>query len=266
MHLLSSQQHEVRKTLLLHSLSQLCIFFGQHLANEIILSHMITFLNDKRDWQMRAAFFQHIPSVAAFVGVSCLSMIYPLVYMGLADSEEAVCCRAVDALSALTELGLLQTQELSKVLQHATPLLVHPNLWIRHAAVGFVVSLVSSLDLVDRQCKLLPVLRAYLKEPMNGLAFGLSSPDALVLYESLRCPINRDLYNTALSLPGASKLLQDRQAGRLPGAVRPAPSGTDLGVMNKLRSMGMGEEVEVLLQACLPKGRTPKSQQVHNNQ
>ena len=212
---------------------------------------------------MRAAFFQHIPSVAAFVGISCLSMIYPLIYMGLADYEEAVCCRAVDALSALTELGLMRPQELTKVLQHATPLLVHPNLWIRHAAVGFIVSLVSCLDLVDTQCKLLPVLRPYLKAPGMGQTFGLSSLDALVLYESLRSPISRDLFNTALSLPGAPKLLLEREAGRLPGAVRPAPSGTDLGIMNKLRSMGMGEEVEGLLHACLPKGRTPKSQQVH---
>ena len=31
-------------------------------------SHMITFLNDKQDWQLRGAFFNSIVGVAAYVG------------------------------------------------------------------------------------------------------------------------------------------------------------------------------------------------------
>lgn len=226
---------------------------------------MITFLNDKRDWEMRAAFFQHIPSVATFVGLSCLSMIYPLIYMGLSDQEEVVCCRAVDALSSLTELGLMNSQELSKVLQHTVPLLIHPNLWVRHAAVGFTISLISTLDLVDTQCKLLPVVRPYLKDSARNQMFGLSSPEPLVLFESLRPPLNRDLFYTALSLPGITKLLQERQAlrNRQEGvgqrAIASTPSGSEYGTVSKLQSMGMVEEIEGLLLACLPKGRTSKN-------
>ena len=264
-HLLSSTEHEIKKTLLLHSLPQLCIFFGQPRANDIILSHMITFLNDKKDWEMRAAFFQHIPSVAAFVGLSCLSMIYPLIYMGLSDQEEVVCCRAVDALSSLAELGLMHTQELPKVLQNTTPLLIHPNLWVRHAAVGFIVSLISTLDLVDTQCKLLPVVRAYLKDSAKNQMFGLSSPEPLVLYESLRAPLNRDLFYTALSIPGVTKLLQERHTlrNRHEGvgqrAITSTPSGSEYGTLNKLHSMGMVEEIEGLLLACLPNRTTSKN-------
>ena len=185
--------------------------------------------------------------------------------MGLSDQEEVVCCRAVDALSSLTELGLMHTQELPKVLQNTTPLLIHPNLWVRHAAVGFIISLISTLDLVDTQCKLLPVVRAYLKDSAKNQMFGLSSPEPLVLYESLRAPINRDLFYTALSIPGVTKLLQERQAlrNRQEGVgqrvITSTSSGSEYGTLSKLYSIGMVEETEGLLLACLPKGRTSKN-------
>lgn len=48
-----------------HSL--ICVFFGRQKANDILLSHMITFLNDKQDWQLRGAFFNSIVGIAAYV-------------------------------------------------------------------------------------------------------------------------------------------------------------------------------------------------------
>lgn len=39
---------------------------------------MITFLNDKQDWQLRGAFFDSIVGVAAYVGWQSLVMLRPL--------------------------------------------------------------------------------------------------------------------------------------------------------------------------------------------
>ena len=51
-----------------HSVTKLAVFFGKQKANDVILSHMITFLNDKEDPQLRLSFYENIVGVAAFVG------------------------------------------------------------------------------------------------------------------------------------------------------------------------------------------------------
>jgi phosphoinositide-3-kinase regulatory subunit 4 len=43
------------KRALLANITCLCVFFGRQKANDILLSHMITYLNDK-DWMLRRYF------------------------------------------------------------------------------------------------------------------------------------------------------------------------------------------------------------------
>ena len=45
----------VVKRAVLHNISLLCIFLGRQKTNDVLLSHMITYLND-RDWLLRYAF------------------------------------------------------------------------------------------------------------------------------------------------------------------------------------------------------------------
>ena len=78
MTLLSDPENIVKQTLLENGITQLCVFFGRQKANDVLLSHMITFLNDKQDWQLRGAFFDSIVGVAAYVGWQSLVMLRPL--------------------------------------------------------------------------------------------------------------------------------------------------------------------------------------------
>lgn len=48
------------------------------LANDLLLSHMITFLNDKDDKQLRGSFFDCIGGVAGYIGIHCSSILTPL--------------------------------------------------------------------------------------------------------------------------------------------------------------------------------------------
>lgn len=48
------------------------------LANDILLSHMITFLNDKDDKQLRGSFFDCIVGVAAYIGIHSSPILSPL--------------------------------------------------------------------------------------------------------------------------------------------------------------------------------------------
>lgn len=46
-HLLTDLDNSVKRTLLSQNISKLCTFFGRQKTNDIMLSHIITFLNDK---------------------------------------------------------------------------------------------------------------------------------------------------------------------------------------------------------------------------
>lgn len=71
------------KRAVLHDISSLCIFFGRQKTNDVLLSHMITYLND-RDWLLRYAFFDSIVGVAACLGGHSLEeYILPLMMQAL---------------------------------------------------------------------------------------------------------------------------------------------------------------------------------------
>jgi phosphoinositide-3-kinase regulatory subunit 4 len=65
--LLLMDPSSVVKRAVLHNISPLCSFLGRTKANDVLLSHMMTYLNDK-DWLLRYAFFDSIVDVAAYAG------------------------------------------------------------------------------------------------------------------------------------------------------------------------------------------------------
>ena len=80
--LLVDQSSVVKRSMLL-DLAPLCIFFGREKTNDILLSHMITYLND-RDWLLRHAFFDSVIDIAACLGGRNLEeYIFPLITQAL---------------------------------------------------------------------------------------------------------------------------------------------------------------------------------------
>ena len=79
----------VVKRAVLHNISSLCIFLGRQKTNDVLLSHMITYLND-RDWLLRYAFFDSIVDVAACAGGRSLEeYILPLMIQALSGTHMA---------------------------------------------------------------------------------------------------------------------------------------------------------------------------------
>jgi phosphoinositide-3-kinase, regulatory subunit 4 len=73
----------VVKRAVLNNISYLCVFLGTQKTNDVLLSHMITYLND-RDWLLRSAFFDSIVDVAACArGRSLEEYILPLMVQAL---------------------------------------------------------------------------------------------------------------------------------------------------------------------------------------
>ncbi|KAF1993216.1 ARM repeat-containing protein [Amniculicola lignicola CBS 123094] len=160
--LLTDSEASVRRAML-KSVSELCVFFGSPRANDVILSHLNTYLND-RDWMLKCAFFDAIVGVAVFVGGASLEgYILPLMVQALTDPEEFVVERVIRAFSAIAELGLFQRSKTWELVDIVARLTMHPNIWIREAAAQFISAASKYLSVADTHSILVNLIKPYLK-------------------------------------------------------------------------------------------------------
>ena len=198
--LLADHVNAVKQALMEHSVTKLAIFFGKLKANDVLLSHMITFLNDKEDAQLRASFYENIVGVAAFVGWQCSPILLPLLQQGLSDPEEFVVSQCITTMQHLTSLGLLQKVALYELLKDTACFLVHPNLWIRQATARFIGSAATQLDPIDVVVKLGAIVSPFLqKEVMQ-----LKRPDLIL--NNVQTHIPRIVYESIVKIAPASSL------------------------------------------------------------
>ncbi|TKY85009.1 hypothetical protein EX895_006089 [Sporisorium graminicola] len=256
------------KRALLASIAPLCRFFGMAKTNDVMLSHMITYLND-RNWLLRDAFFDIIVDVAQVSGNRSLEeYILPLMTQALSDSEENVVYRVVNGLRAMTERDLLDRARLLTLLETTMGFLCHPNLWLRQASAGFVAAAAAKLDDVDVWAILYPSLRPLLRTDVQDLS-------EITLLDTVKAPLTRPVYSAALAWAsqasnsafwkgqaegkdqaGLKNGLATEGVGLLLGKsgrelIVPARGRTeeDDRFRDKLRSMGMEDEDEVKLVA-----------------
>ncbi|ORX34648.1 hypothetical protein BD324DRAFT_634336 [Kockovaella imperatae] len=151
------------KRSMLSDIAGLCLFFGRQKSSETVLSHIMTYLND-RDWLLRLAFFDGIVGVGAFIGIRAIEeYVLPLMLQALADPEEAVVARVITALTSLSSLRLLPRMRIWDVFFSTYGFLCHPNIWIRQGTAGFIASASKNLPSSDVWCILYPALRTLLE-------------------------------------------------------------------------------------------------------
>ncbi|CAG9829186.1 unnamed protein product [Diabrotica balteata] len=209
--LLTDTQSIVKQTLMDSGITKLCVFFGKTKANDVLFSHMITFLNDKEDKELRGTFFECIVGVAAYIGWHCSGILAPLLLQGLTDSSEFVTAKSINAMSSLTELGLITKPSLCELVTECSYFLVHPSLWVRQAVAGFISTAAKSLTILDVQCKMMPKLKIYMKYPL----IQIDKPELLL--ESLVSPIPRNVYDSVVSyneIDSIFDLLKERRSLR----------------------------------------------------
>ncbi|XP_052760753.1 phosphoinositide 3-kinase regulatory subunit 4-like [Mya arenaria] len=191
--LLNDLDNSVKRSLLDNNgITRLCVFFGRQKANDVLLSHMITFLNDKADWHLRAAFFDNIVGIAAYVGWQSSEIIKPLIEQGLSDPEEYIVHRSLGCIKSLTELGLLQKQMLHYFIKIVIPLLAHPGIWVRQGSAGFISAVAGKLNIADIHCNMLPNLQPFLTSSI------IQIEKEVLLLNSLQDPIPRQVFDYIL--------------------------------------------------------------------
>jgi phosphoinositide-3-kinase regulatory subunit 4 len=166
------------------------VFFGSPRANDVVLSHLNTYLNDP-DWILKCAFFEAIVGVAVFVGGASLEgYILPLMVQALTDPEEFVVEKVIRALAAMAELGLFQRSKSWELVDIVARLTMHPNLWIREAAAQFISTASKYLSVADRHSILVNLIKPYLKVVPSDYS------ESRIL-ESLKPPLTRLLIEMA---------------------------------------------------------------------
>ncbi|KII91699.1 hypothetical protein PLICRDRAFT_51832 [Plicaturopsis crispa FD-325 SS-3] len=181
----------VVKRAVLHNISSLCIFLGRQKTNDVLLSHMITYLND-RDWLLRYAFFESIVDVAACAGGRSLEeYILPLMIQALSDVEETVVAKVLAALTSLCELGLFQKMRIWELMSATLGFLYHPNVWIRQGAAAFIAAAAKHLPSSDVWCILYPSLRHLLKSDLAVI-------DEQKLLIAMKGPLSRPVFDAAV--------------------------------------------------------------------
>ncbi|MBW0474452.1 hypothetical protein O181_014167 [Austropuccinia psidii MF-1] len=177
------------KRSLLTSLSDLSKFFGRVKTNEILLAHILTYLNEN-DWILRAAFFEHLVDIVKETGpFSVEEYILPMMMQALADSEEFVSVRVINALIEIVKRELLSEHKLWELIAAVMVVLSHPNSWIRRASAQLIVTVSQVLRTTDVWCILYPALRKFLRcdiEVLNewSILTNLEAPIPRIVYEA----------------------------------------------------------------------------------
>jgi phosphoinositide-3-kinase regulatory subunit 4 len=238
--------HPFVKRALLADMSRLCIFFGKQKANDFLISHIITYLNDP-DWSLRAAFCEAIVGIGTFVGQQSLEQfILPMLIMALTDAQEFVSEKVLNSLSSLAELGLIQKAKVKELVTVVAPLLNHPNRWIVCGAVGFIASACKALPLIDVKCVVYPIVRKFLKTDCAVLT-------ETALMENLQSPISREMFEYTIDYA----IKEEQRQARLDISDKDQQD-----LITKLREMGLSsDDKEKLVELKFFISKTAKARQ-----
>ncbi|KAL2173811.1 uncharacterized protein P884DRAFT_231482 [Thermothelomyces heterothallicus CBS 202.75] len=244
----------------LTSVPDLCIFFGALQANDIILTHLNTYLND-RDWMLKCAFFDTIVGISTFLGSNNLEkFMLPLMVQAITDPEEHVVQGALHALAELANIGLLTKHTYLELIGIVGRFTMHPNIWIRESAAEFIASGKRFLSPAFFRVQVMPLLTPYLK------SHRLPDFSELDLLDALQKPLSRSVFDQALLWASKSdrgdfwkpfRKLRDAvskpmsaRADSNPQALAKATRNEeDEQWLNKLRNLGLAPEDEPKLLA-----------------
>ena len=187
----TSDHSSQSKQALLSDLPRLCSFFRAEYSFQL-LPIILAFLNDRKDWQLRAALCRHLPSVCVSVGRGATEQfVIPCIESALNDEVEKVIIEALNCLSTLISLSLLTRVTLlgneltgspsrrnesprrsrrkkQGVVKKCASLLVNPSPIVRKYAAALVITGWDILDETDAEVFLNILLRPYLRyKPMS---------------------------------------------------------------------------------------------------
>mmetsp|Transcript_11787 Transcript_11787/g.25449 ORF Transcript_11787/g.25449 Transcript_11787/m.25449 type:complete len:1357 (+) Transcript_11787:1-4071(+) len=182
----TSDHSSQSKQALLRGLPRLCNFFGVEYSFQI-LPIILAFLNDRKDYSLRASLCRHLPSVCVAVGRAATEQfVIPCIETALNDDVELVISEALNCLSTLVSMSLLTrvsllgteitgTQPLPNenstrarrkkqgVIRKCGPLLLHSSRVVHTNAMSLILTSWQVLGDADAEVFVNQLLRPYLQ-------------------------------------------------------------------------------------------------------
>lgn len=186
------------KISLINNILPLCQFFGVEKTNDIILPHLITYLNDS-SVELKIAFLNSIIKISGFIGILTFEQyILPLLIQTLADPEPFVILKVLEIFNDIVSKRLINPRvEFNalgiyiELLENTTAYLLHPIEWIRQSVLCLVVSISESLADADRYCILYPLIKKFLKYDVSEITWNS-------LYPYLVRPLSSQLFEKTI--------------------------------------------------------------------
>lgn len=187
------------KISLVNNIMPLCQFFGVDKTNDIILPHLITYLNDS-NYELRLAFLSSILEIGPFVGVlSFEQYILPLLIQTLGDLEQFVILKVLEIFHYFVQHRLINPKSefnalsiYKELLTSSIKLLLLPNEWIRQSVISLILSISDNLLDADKYCFLYPLVKGFLVYDVNTITWN-------TLYPSITKPLSKQIYNLAIT-------------------------------------------------------------------
>lgn len=205
------------KRILLCDVHRFCPFFGLEGVMSFILPQILSFLNERKDWELRSGLFDNLPSVCYTIGRAATEeFVLPCVEIGLVDCEQSVICSSLACLSRIVEMGLLSRlsilgkkstsagitkSEQNGLMEKYGALLLFPSNDIRKSAIMAISKICAFLGSPDCEVFIVPVLRPFLRYEPSARALG--SMDGLTA--CLKAPVSKEIYYDLLKEFGTSK-------------------------------------------------------------
>lgn len=183
------------KKILLADIVMLCGFFGTELTLDILLSQILTFLNDQ-DWELRLAFCSALPGVCAFVGATFSSAyIYPCIENALVDVEVMVVSKALNIVASLIQLQLLNENLIERTVQLFACLVVHPVDAIRSGAVDMTIAAYNIFGSTSSYTLVRPALLPFLEYDIFATGEDITKE---TIRKALQPPVSAHGYRIAM--------------------------------------------------------------------
>ncbi|KAG7665620.1 VPS15 [[Candida] subhashii] len=196
--LLTDKDSSVRISLL-QNILPLCQFFGVEKTNDIILPHLISYLNDS-DPGLRMAFLSSVLKMGPFIGaLSFEQYILPLLIQSLGDGEQLVVLKVLEIFNTFvadrlinprTEFNALEIYK--ELLVNSINLILHPNEWIRQSVLLLIININQNLTDADRYCFLYPLIKGFLSYDISIIDWGN-------LYPCLTKPLSKPIYDLTIT-------------------------------------------------------------------
>lgn len=206
------------KISLLNNILPLCQFLGIEKTNDLILPHLIAYLNDT-NFQLRLAFLSLILQIGPYVGVlSFEQYVLPLLIQTLGDLEQFVVLKVLQIFNEFVQKRIINPKTEFNALEiykelvvHSINLLLHPNEWIRQSVIQLIISISDNLGDADRYCFLYPLIKGFLSYDLSEITWSS-------LYPSITSPLSKPVYELAITwcINSTSKSLfwQEKNVGK----------------------------------------------------